>query len=134
MEITSKEMVRISLAARVRLVLHVLAGLVRKHAPRVAVPLAHAGLDALAFLWRAFALSVLWTWFVQPTFPSVPALNLAHAAGLALVVRFLVTNAPLEIVQAEFLEISKRERHTAAFGLPAVALMLGWAVHSTFPV
>lgn len=43
-------------------------------------------------IWSGFVLSVLWGWFVVPTFEGAPALGIPAAIGIAAVVRYLTND------------------------------------------
>ena len=45
-------------------------------------------LIAVASIWRGYVFSVLWGWFIVPTF-ALPALSIPLAIGIAMVVSFL---------------------------------------------
>lgn len=81
------------------------------------------GLLALGYVLNGYALTVLWTWFVVPTF-GAPALGLAQAIGLAVVVSYLTH-------QYSAKSDKKTDwSETAAFIIvkPAFALLVGWIV------
>lgn len=46
------------------------------------------GLLAISAMWKGYVLTVLWGWFVAPTF-GLPVLALAPAIGMSLLVSFL---------------------------------------------
>ena len=90
-------------------------------------------------LTRALALTVLWTWFVQPTF-GVEPLPLPMACGLVLVV-YLLMSTKNQLVnlrkqsQSDDEETKSSMSETAQrmgflllyeLGTPASALVLGW--------
>ena len=84
-------------------------------------------LTPLALIWRGWVLTKLWAWFVVPVF-GLPALGIATAIGLSVVVGYLVYHMD-DSVKVE------REKW-AAFGYPvsvmflhpAIALGIGWMV------
>lgn len=47
------------------------------------------GLSVLSYVLDGWALLKLWGWFILPRFASAPALTIAQAIGLAMVVSFL---------------------------------------------
>lgn len=72
-------------------------------------------------MWRGYVLSILWAWFIVPTF-GLPALSIPFAIGLALVVGFL-TASNAKKKDFEWLN---------AIGVlvlgPAMTLLMGWIV------
>ena len=84
-------------------------------------------LGTVGTLWRGYVLTVLWAWFVVPTF-GLAALALAPAIGLSLLVHFLTYQSdaakPLEG------SFSDRFAKTAGRALlwPALALGIGWVI------
>ena len=46
------------------------------------------GLLIVGSMWKGYVLTILWAWFVVPTF-SLPELAIAPAIGLAMVVSYL---------------------------------------------
>lgn len=77
-------------------------------------------------IFNGYVLSVLWGWFVVPTF-NAPALGIVPAIGIALVVGYLIQqtndtkNEPLgeQIAEATMTTILK----------PSFALLFGWVIH-----
>lgn len=81
----------------------------------------------IASIWKGYVLTVLWGWFVVPTF-GLPALALAPAIGLAMVVSFLThqSDASKE-PDGEFSDrMLKAIAHTLV--MPALVLGIGWVV------
>ncbi len=78
-------------------------------------------------IWRGYALSKLWLWFIVSTFGAAP-LGIAQSIGLALVVSFLTH----QLDSYEDKEKSVTEKLVAAiiitFLSPAMALLFGWIV------
>ncbi len=79
-------------------------------------------------IFGGYALSILWGWFIVPTF-GAPTLNIAPAVGIALVVNFLTHPSPDKSKEEQ--DFNKWARKVAARGTlrPIVALCLGWVVH-----
>lgn len=79
-------------------------------------------------LLRGWTLTVLWAWFVMPTF-KLPAIGIAPALGISLVVGYL-TRQDFDVEQPKR---TQGERFARAVGLallsPALALAFGWVVH-----
>ena len=78
---------------------------------------------ALSALWKGYVLTVLWGWFVVPTF-GLPALALVPAMGLSLVVSFL-TYQHNATTQSK--GTGEATAHAAL--MPLFVLGIGWAVH-----
>jgi uncharacterized membrane protein SpoIIM required for sporulation len=84
-------------------------------------------LMVLSSMWKGYVLTVLWAWFLVPVF-GLPALAIAPAIGLALVVSFLTyqSDASKE-PEGEFSErMAKAVAH--ALLMPAFVLGIGWVV------
>jgi hypothetical protein len=83
-------------------------------------------LRALAYGW---VLSVLWRWFIVPTFHAEP-LRVAQAVGLALVVDFLTLQTPRERKRSDA-EFAQEWRWAASYFAVACLLALGggYVVH-----
>jgi hypothetical protein len=84
-------------------------------------------LIALSSVWRGYVLTVLWAWFVVPTF-GLPALALAPAIGLSLVVSFLTH----QLTSKEDDKRDFSDRMARAIGvvllMPLFVLGIGWVV------
>ena len=81
----------------------------------------------VASMWKGYVLTILWAWFVSPTF-GLPALALAPAIGFAMVVSFLThqSDASKE-PEGDFSERAiKAVAHTLV--MPAFVLGIGWVV------
>jgi len=79
----------------------------------------------LVFVWRAFAVTVLWTWFVVPLF-ALPSLPGASAAGITAMVALLVPSRA-GVVDLKDLPMEKvAGMSVTAAQFPAVALFVGW--------
>lgn len=85
------------------------------------------GLIAVGSIWSGYVLTILWGWFVVPTF-GMPALQLAPAIGLAMVVSYLTHQYMPKVTN----EGSSFDQMGHAFGhialKPAMALLVGWIV------
>jgi hypothetical protein len=74
----------------------------------------------LAITWSAYVLTVLWGWFVEPTF-GVDPLSVPYAAGLGVLASFLTHQA-------------REHDHSAAESIgiavlhPLFALAFGWVI------
>ena len=85
------------------------------------------GLMALSAMWKGYVLTVLWAWFVVPVF-GLPALALAPAIGLSLVVSFLTYQHG--VAQDDTGDFSDRIAKSVVNAMlwPAMALGIGWVV------
>ena len=86
------------------------------------------GLLVLASMWKGYVLTALWAWFVVPTF-GLPALAIAPAIGIAMVVSFLThqSDASKEPDGDLSARMSRSIAHTLL--MPALVLGIGWVVH-----
>ena len=77
----------------------------------------------LSAIWTGFVFSVIWGWFIVPTF-HLPPLSIGLAIGIGLVVRMLTYQAPQEEKKEDF-------GHSIAFAAiyPLLTLGLGFLVH-----
>lgn len=82
---------------------------------------------ALTSMWKGYVLTVLWGWFVVPTF-GLPVLSLVPAIGLAMVVSFLThqSDASKEPDGDSSIRMAKALSH--ALVMPALVLGIGWVV------
>lgn len=83
------------------------------------------GVLAISSMWRGYVLTVLWGWFFVPTF-GLPALALAPAIGVSLVVGFLTYQSDASKEQEG--SSSERFAKTVAHALVLPALVLGIGV------
>ena len=85
-------------------------------------------LMTLSSMWRGYVLTVLWSWFVVPTF-SLPALALAPAIGLSLIISFLTyQHDSAKEPEGEFADRMAKAIALALL-MPAMVLGIGWVVH-----
>jgi hypothetical protein len=84
------------------------------------------GLLAFSALWRGYVLTVLWAWFAVPTF-GLPALHLAPAIGLSLLVSFLTHQVDMHQQEGEFSD-RMLTAASASITVPLFALGIGWVV------
>lgn len=79
---------------------------------------------ALSAIWRGYALSIIWGWFMVPTF-GLPALSIPVAIGLSVVVGMLTSHA---------MKTDDKQSPVAAvliaFLVPVFALLIGWIAKS----
>jgi putative flippase GtrA len=78
-------------------------------------------------IWRGYALSKLWLWFIVSTFGAAP-LGIAQSIGLSLIVSFLTHQ--MDSYQDKEKAANERmvECFLYAFLSPAMALLIGWIV------
>ena len=76
----------------------------------------------LAYLLNGWVLHILWGWFIVPTFPAAPSINIPEAMGIALIVGFLTSR---------YQDTSEHgtEVFFYTFTLPFVALAIGWVIY-----
>ena len=79
----------------------------------------------LSAIWAGFTFSVLWAWFVVPTF-SAPPLTIPVAIGLVLLVAFLTYQHSRSSTTGD---TSTAEMIARAILRPALVLLLGYVVH-----
>jgi hypothetical protein len=84
---------------------------------------------AIGSLWSGYVLTVLWMWFVVPTF-HLPPLSVAAAIGLAIVIGYLTHQIDMNSQNKEE-SWDERFSKAAAYATikPAFALFFGWIVH-----
>ena len=82
----------------------------------------------ISSVWRGYVLTLLWGWFIVATF-GLPALTLAAAIGMSLVVSFLTYQG--DAAKASEGGVSERFIKAAAQSLlfPAAVLGFGAVVH-----
>jgi putative Mn2+ efflux pump MntP len=82
---------------------------------------------ALSSIWKGYVLTVLWSWFVVPTF-GAPLLTIAPAIGLAMVVGFLTHQS--DATKTPEGDSSERFMRAVAHALvmPLLVLGIGWVV------
>lgn len=77
-------------------------------------------------IWRGYSLSVLWSWFMVPIF-GLPALSIASAIGVALVVGF-ITHQPDTTKDDESFADKTVKAVVFAVLYPPLMLGIGWIV------
>jgi len=77
---------------------------------------------AISAIWKGYVLTVLWGWFVVPTF-GLPALSLAPAIGMSMVVSFLTHQS--DATKEQEGSSSERLAKAVAHALLVPALVLG---------
>lgn len=85
------------------------------------------GIMVVSTLLQGWVLSILWRWFMVPTL-GLPALSVAQAIGIALVVGML-THQSHHSSEDEDEKIVKVVRLIDPFLTPFVILLIGWVVH-----
>lgn len=83
---------------------------------------------ALSSMWSGYVLSILWGWFVVPTF-GLPSLSVVTAIGIAIVVSYLTHQ--IYTGREEKKEWSEKFADMIGYGIlkPLIALGFGWVVH-----
>ena len=82
-------------------------------------------------MWSGYVLSIMWGWFIVPTF-GLPPLQIEVAIGISGIVSFIVPTSDCERKEIDDDGIG----HTVltgvlkAFGKPAIFLLFGWIVKS----
>ncbi len=93
--------------------------------------IAFFGIWAFEAIYSGYALTVLWAWFVVPTF-HLPQLSVVTAIGLAIVVSYLTHQ-----IDTDDKEEGNKKSWGERFGMsityaiikPSFALFFGWIVH-----
>ena len=79
-------------------------------------------------IFNGYALSVLWGWFVVPTF-GAPALSVVPAIGVAMVVSYLTHQTHDCKKEEKSFGVTIAEGSATAILRPLVTLFFGWIVH-----
>ena len=85
-------------------------------------------LIAISAMFNGYALSVLWGWFVVPTF-GAPALGIVPAIGVAMVVSYLTYQTHNCKKEEKSFGETIAEGTAMAVLKPSFALFFGWIVH-----
>ena len=90
-------------------------------------------LIGLAWLYNIFAYgyvgSIMWTWFIMPLFPSMPAISLLQAAGLSLMVTFFTHDHLYRKTPSDQSTMDKIMTMVVPAIAPWVTLLVGYIVH-----
>ena len=90
---------------------------------------AAVALIALAAILNGYALSVLWSWFMVPTF-HLPPLGIVPAMGMAMVVSFLTYHYDEDKAKEQASQSERIGKVCMSIILrPVMALILGWVIH-----
>lgn len=73
-------------------------------------------------IWSGYVLSILWGWFIVPTF-GLPMLSIPAAIGVALIAGFLTK-------QISATKSDWSQAVSTAIAVPLISLCLGYAIHS----
>jgi hypothetical protein len=94
----------------------------------VGVSILFIGLIVFTSILNGYVLSVLWSWFIVPTF-NIPSLNIPTAIGVALVVEYLTYQIKIDEndKKTSFGE-KMSDRFIISILKPAFALLFGWVV------
>lgn len=84
---------------------------------------------SVSVLWNGYVLSILWGWFIVPTFEARP-LAVLPAIGMAFVVRYLTHQYDSYTDESKSLNERASIAIVVALLDPAVALLVGWILHS----
>lgn len=84
------------------------------------------GLLVVATLWRAWVLTVLWSWFLIPL--GAPAISITSAIGISLVVGMFTSHIQTKMETATDTSTLIGKALGTAIGGPAVVLLIGWIV------
>lgn len=80
----------------------------------------------VGIIWKGYVLSILWAWFAVPVF-GLPALGIAAAIGVALVISFL-THQYVYTEDERGPAAKFGAMFGAAFLYPLIVLTTGWIV------
>lgn len=87
----------------------------------------YIAIRTLAVMWDGYVLTVLWGWFIVPTF-GAPPLKIPAAIGLSIIVAF-TAHQYTDCVQPERTFGERLARATTYSALvPACMLLVGWIV------
>lgn len=84
------------------------------------------GIVAIGAVWRGYILTVLWGWFVVPTF-GLPALGVAAVIGISLIVAFMTMSTKTDNEEGDAYEKLGKLLGRMIL-VPLIALGMGWAV------
>ena len=84
-------------------------------------------LITLSAIWRGYVLSILWGWFVVPTF-HLPQLSIVAAIGIAMVVSYLTHQTSMGKDEREGWDAFGYTKAITIIN-PLIALFFGWIVH-----
>lgn len=92
----------------------------------LAIIFGFVGLVVIATLWRAWVLTVLWSWFLVPL--SVPAISITSAIGISLIVGMFTHHLQQKSNDSRNAADLVGAAVGVALGGPLVVLLLGWIV------
>ena len=84
-------------------------------------------LMVLSAIFSGYALSVLWSWFIVPTF-GLPAISIPVAIGISIIVGYMSRSVTEKDEDESFGDIMTKGIITA-ITKPAMALLIGYVVH-----
>lgn len=88
-------------------------------------------LTVLGAIWSGYVLSILWGWFIVPTF-NLPALSIPLAIGIALVISYVTHQTNFDKKKEELTDMENLKYAGRVFSWlalkPALALLIGWIV------
>lgn len=85
----------------------------------------------LGSVWSGFVLSIMWGWFITPTFEGAPELSIPAAIGISMIAGYLTYRKTPKDPEDRH-KSDERKLFEALGGmllLPAMYLALGWVVH-----
>lgn len=80
------------------------------------------------YVWRGYVLTILWGWFIVPTF-GIKAITIPQAIGLSLIVSFLTYQASKSVFADEEEPKKSILQVILSFIIPATCLLIGWIVN-----
>lgn len=80
-------------------------------------------------MWSGYVLSVLWGWFIVPTFEGIPALSIPAAIGIASVVGYLTRGLARDTSDHKDPNDRLIQNIGESFLAPLFTLAFGWVVH-----
>lgn len=86
------------------------------------------GIWAIGALWGGYVLTVLWAWFIVPTF-HLPPLSLVAAIGMSMVIGYLTSHIDMEHKSEIGWGQRFANRIVVALLKPLFALFFGWIIH-----
>lgn len=78
-------------------------------------------------MWRGYVLSIMWGWFLVPTF-DLPLLKIAPALGISAIFGFMSPSCKKEDDDSDSIGQIVLKSVVKAFAIPAWFLLFGWIV------
>ena len=86
-------------------------------------------LNDLTTILRGYVLTILWAWFIIPTFPSMPVLHVVPALGISLMINYLCKDGNLDKNEDEDKWVAFSKAIILAIAKPFMVLGIAWIVH-----